>query len=264
MKTMKKHIFVICAYKESPFLEECIESTLNQSVTSEVIVSTSTPNEYIQSICDKYGVKLYVNTGEKGITQDWNFAYSVADAEYVTIAHQDDVYDENYLSNVLGYMKKAKDPIIFFSDYGELRDGEKVYKSSLLTIKRLMLLPLRYKSMWNKVFVRRRVLSMGNPICCPSITFNKDKCPAVPFENHFISNEDWQAWEKLSKKDGAFVYCSKVLMFHRIHRDSTTSMVLDSNGRTKEDFEMFSMFWPRWIASILTKVYGRSEKSNNI
>ena len=89
---MHKHTFAICAYKESEYLEECIKSLVNQEVSSNIILATSTPNDFIKGLCDKYGIEMYVNTGDSGITQDWNFAYAQADAEYVTIAHQDDVY----------------------------------------------------------------------------------------------------------------------------------------------------------------------------
>ena len=33
-----------------------------------------------------------------GIGQDWNFAYSQATADYVTITHQDDIYCPRYAS----------------------------------------------------------------------------------------------------------------------------------------------------------------------
>ena len=50
----KKHTFVVCAYKESQYLEECIQSVLNQNVKSKVIISTGTPNSYIKEIAEKY------------------------------------------------------------------------------------------------------------------------------------------------------------------------------------------------------------------
>ena len=46
-KHFKNHTFVICAYKESSFLEECIKSLKNQSIESEIFIITSTPNSYI-------------------------------------------------------------------------------------------------------------------------------------------------------------------------------------------------------------------------
>lgn len=57
----KKHTFVVCAYKESQYLEECIQSVLNQNVKSKVIISTGTPNSYIKEIAEKYKLQLFVN-----------------------------------------------------------------------------------------------------------------------------------------------------------------------------------------------------------
>ena len=75
---------------------------------------------------------MYVNKGEKGITQDWNFAYQCADSRYVTIAHQDDVYLPDYWEKVYNHIKRAKKPLIAFGDYGELRKD--VYKRQVLSV----------------------------------------------------------------------------------------------------------------------------------
>ena len=47
--TGKNHTFAICAYKESPFLEECIQSLLGQTIPSTIIIVTSTDNAYIKN-----------------------------------------------------------------------------------------------------------------------------------------------------------------------------------------------------------------------
>ena len=91
--TGKNHTFAICAYKESPFLEECIQSLLGQTIPSTIIIVTSTDNAYIQNMAEKYHLELFINHGESGITQDWMFAYRSARTELMTIAHQDDTYD---------------------------------------------------------------------------------------------------------------------------------------------------------------------------
>lgn len=259
-----KHTFAICAYKESAYLEECIKSLNNQTIESKVILATSTPNEYISNLCTKYNIEMFVNEGEKGITQDWNFAYSKTNTEYVTIAHQDDVYGKHYAEKVVSMLDEAPNPIIFFSDYGELRNGEKIRKNKLLTIKRIMLLPLRIKAFWNNKFIRRRILSFGSPICCPSVTFVRKNCPDVIFKHGFRSNEDWEAWEMLSRREGSFVYCTNLLVYHRIHEESETSAILSDNARSKEDVIMFNKFWPMPIAKLIAKAYGTSEKSNEL
>lgn len=258
------HTFAICAYKQSQFLEDHISSLINQTVKSKIIMVTSTPNPYIQSLADQYQIELFVNHGESGITQDWNFALQCVKTPLATIAHQDDIYDETYTEHVLRAANNVSRPLIIFSDYAEIRDGEKVLKNHLLSVKRIMLKPLEIKSFHRSIFIRRRILSLGSPICCPSVTYNLEALDQPIFHNHFRSDEDWEAWEKISRLKGSFVYMKKILMCHRIHKDSETSAIIGDTGRSQEDFEMFCKFWPKWIAGIIEKFYSRSEKSNEL
>lgn len=62
----EKHTFVICAYGESPYLEECICSLLNQKRKSSVLIATSTPNEHIERLAEKYHLQVKVKPGGKG------------------------------------------------------------------------------------------------------------------------------------------------------------------------------------------------------
>lgn len=264
MYTSQDHTFVICAYKESNFLEECICSLKNQTVKTNICMVTSTPNDFIKNLAEEYHIELYINEGEKGITQDWNFAVAHGDTELVTIAHQDDVYEPKYVECLLRELENCKNPLIYFTDYGELREGVKVDKNTLLKIKRILLKPLEWKCNRKSVFVRRRVLSLGSAICCPSVTLVKSNLKLPVFTPGFRSNEDWEAWERISKEKGEFVYCKEILMYHRIHQESETSNIIGDSARSQEDYQMFCKFWPRSIAKLITKVYSLSEKSNEI
>ena len=261
---MNDHTFAICAYKESPYLEECIKSLKNQTIKSNILIATSTPNDYIKGIADKYAIPYYINEGEGGITQDWNFAYSCANTKYITIAHQDDIYEKEYLKIALAAIQNARHPLVFFSEYFEVREGKKVTANKLLTVKRIMLLPMRIKPLQSVRWVRRRILSMGSPICCPSVTFITENLPEVVFENHYRACEDWEAWEKLSKKKGEFLYSTKMLMGHRIHEESETTAAIGDNKRSKEEYEMFCKFWPKSIAGVIFKFYSKGQNSNQL
>ena len=258
------HTFVICAYKESEYLEECIQSLLNQKVKTNVILATSTPNEHIESLCKKYNIEMFVNTGETGITQDWNFAVSMCKTPIVTIAHQDDVYFEDYTKVLLERANEAKRPIIFFTDYCEIREGKKVYENEILKVKRFLLKPLKVKAFQKSKWWRRRVLSMGSPICCPAVSYFMDNLQTPIFKNHFRTDEDWEAWEYLSKFKGEFLFEKTVQMGHRIHAESETSAAINETGRYDEDLEMYRKFWPDFIAKRLCKAYQKSEKSNSL
>lgn len=258
------HTFVICAYKESEYLEECVQSLLSQTVKSHILLITSTPNQWIEKIVDKYHLPYYINQGEGGIVQDWNFGYSKAKTDFITLAHQDDIYEPDYTKKILESIEKSKHPLIAFCDYGEIRNGRKTLDVKMLKIKRLMLLPLRFTPFQKSRWIRRRILSFGDPICCPSVTFVKENLPEPVFSVKFRADEDWQAWERLSRLKGSFLYTYQPLMYHRIHEESETSIIIGDNVRTIEDFEMFCLFWPKPIAKLLTRFYASSQKSNDV
>lgn len=264
MNLKTKHTFCVCAYKESPYLEECVRSLLRQSAKSRILIATSTPNPHIESIAEKYHIPLYVNEGEHGIVQDWNFAYSKADTPYVTIAHQDDLYFPSYAQRIVEKLERSDMPLIAFSGYCELRGGQMVKGNPLLRIKRFLLSPMRVPALSGRRFWKRAVLSLGNSICCPSVTFVRERLPEVVFTPGFQSNMDWESWERFSLLDGSFVYEPASLMCHRIHEDSTTSEIIGNHLRTREDTAMFEKFWHPGFARILAGIYASCEKSNQI
>lgn len=260
----KIHTFAICAYKESPYLEECIKSLMDQSVRSNIIVCTATPNKYIQDIADKYKLPYYINKEQKGIGADWNFAYSSAKTQFVTIAHQDDIYFKNYGQVVMDKIRKVKSPIIIYTDYKELRGNEFIIRNKLLNIKRVMNWPLEFRCcQYNKV-IRKIVLAFGNPICCPAVTFNKKVLGENPFNIEMKNSLDWEAWIRFADKDGAYVYIKDKLMAHRISELSETTQMIAKGIRAQEDFDILCRCWPKFIARILMKFYSGSMKSNNI
>ena len=268
----KDHTWALCAYGESPYLEECIQSLKAQTKESRIIISTSTPGEYIDGIAKKYGIPVYSHEGG-GIGRDWNAAYDLAETALVTIAHQDDLYEPEYTEEMLKEVNRSREPILFFSDYDELRviegrAGEddpqivRVHENKNLKIKRVMLTPLKGRMFRNSRVVRRRILSIGSAICCPSVTYVKAKTGDTIFSTEMKVSLDWDQWEKQSRKKGAFVYSPKVLMLHRVHEGSETTRLIADRTRSREDLEMFERFWPKGIAKRLAKKYAKSEESN--
>lgn len=260
--TGKDHTYVICAYGDSSYLEECISSLIKQKVKSNIIMVTSTPSSFLNELSKKYRIQMYINKGENGISGDWNFGLSKVRTPIATIAHQDDIYEDWYTEEVLKYMNKSKKALIFFSDYGEIREGKRNKNNCLLRIKRIMLLPLRPRWTAENRFIRRRVLSLGSPISCPTVSYYLPNLPLPVFRNEYKSDLDWQAWEKLSCLKGEFLYSPQICMYHRIHEKSTTTELLQDNKRHWEDLEMFLKFWPKPIAYLLAWLYKNSEKSN--
>lgn len=257
------HTYSVCAYGESAFLEECILSVLNQDYESEVIVCTSTPNEHIQNLTDKFQLELHINDESLGIAADWDYALSQATTPLVTIAHQDDVYCSQYSLKIVDmYKRHQSDALILFSDYGELRDEVYSDKNLNLTIKRILLRSIKRKERLATRTEKRRLLRFGSPISCPAVTYNMNRIEAPLFDRDFKCSIDWRTWEQLSNQEGSFCYCPEVLMYHRIHEGSETSASISNNVRSNEDYEMMLEFWPKPLAKLLSKAYALSQKSN--
>ena len=225
------HTFVVCAYKESPFLRECLLSLKQQSFQANILIATSTPNPYIQSVAEEFEVPLFIGNHPSGIGRDWNFAVSCATTDFVTIAHQDDLYQPDYLQSIYEYSQQAKQSLLFFTDYGELRNGDIVTDNKNLKIKRMINALIKPKIFWRSKFMRNRALSIGNAICCPSVCLHRSAYPNFRFSESMSCSLDWDAWSRIAKEKGSFVYIPKVLMLHRIHQDSETTKQLEADGK---------------------------------
>ena len=262
MKEFNNHTFLICAYKESPYLEECIKSILNQTVKSNVYITTSTPNDFIEALAEKYKLKLFINNGEKGIGQDWNFAVSKSETDYITVIHQDDIYNEKYLEEIVNKLEKGKDFVIAFTNYREIKNGEVIPLTINLRIKKFLQFPLRFFQ--RSKFWKRRALSFGSSICCPSVTINTKIAGKTPYKTELKCDLDWDTWEEMTKYKSRFLYIPKELMQHRIHEDSETSNLIKNNIRLEEDFIMLKRFWPTPIAKFIMKYYKKAIDTNDV
>ena len=265
MKNTKNslHTFVILAYQESPFLEDCIRSTLDQTYHSSVLIATTTPNQHIKTLAAKYHLKI-IKEAHTNIGGDFDFAIHSATTPLVTIAHQDDIYNKSYSAEVVKAYQKYPGSSIIFTDYYEIRLDQKIYNNSLLRTKRILLAPIRFKESLKSKYSKRSIIKLGDSICCPAVTFVTKNCPKDIFKSKFKCNVDWHAWETLSRHQGSFTYVNQPLMGHRISEDSTTTNIINQGIRTKEDYEIFRRFWSKPIAKLLTKLYQKSEKSNSL
>lgn len=262
------HTFSIIFYKDSSFIHQCIKSLLNQSVKSNIIICTSTPTTKIKNIADKYGIELYINPNP-GKANDWNFAYKKAKTQFVTLTHHDDDYHQNYLKNLLNAFELNSDALIGFTNYDESfvdKNRNELIKSNTLNllIKRLIInsVFLNRKYIKSK-FSKKALLSFGDVISCPTVTFNKNKLNNFKFEKNLPINLDWEAWWKLANTKGGFVYIKTIELTHRIHIDSHTTQAITGNERLKEDIIMFNRIWHPVIAKILIVLYKISYKGNN-
>lgn len=264
MQNKFSHCFALCAYQVNPNLEECVQTLLAQTLQTKIIMITGSPNDHISSVARKYNLPLFENPSPTGMGGNWNYAYKMADADYVTIAHEDDLYDKEYAASVAAAVEKSKSSLIIFTDYNELNEETLIEESKLLNIKRRMNALLGIRAFQSSRFIRNRILSLGCSICCPSVTYHKAVCRDFKFNEEFSCNLDWDAWTRIAKSKGLFIYIPKPLMIHRIHEQSETTRLLKAGIRQAEDLTIFKRYWPDFIAGRLMRHYSKSAENNKL
>ncbi len=258
MKRKFTHTFAVCAYGVSPYLENCVRTLTEQKIKSRIIICTSTPGENITRVAEKYNVSVYVRKGKSDIRDDWNFAYDCAETDFVTIAHQDDEYCPEYTKALFSKLQKIKEPekvSMFFTDYRPIDADGRPVKDKNSRIRRLIRTPLKSERLAGEKGVKKMVLSLGNTICCPAVTYNKLFLGKSIFRSEFKFNIDWDTFLMLAGKDGVFAYTDLPLMHYRIHKDATSREFIDNRGRYREDLKMFEKFWPKPVAGLIMKFY---------
>ena len=258
---MIDHSFVVPAYGVSPHLEECLDSLRKQTAPgSEIIVSTSTPSEALEAIAHRHGVGYREHGPNAGIGRDWNQALSVASRDWVTIAHQDDIYLPGFVARTMEAAAGNPGAALVFTDYAELMDGSGEVRAStaMLQIKRVLLeLGFLGRNSVSRKGAKLRLLRFGCPIPCPSVTLG----PALHdlrFREDLKVDLDWDAWIRAAGRPGSFCFVRDRLMHHRIHAHSETSAGVRDGVRAREDAEMFARLWPAPMAALLARFYASS------
>ena len=111
-------------------------------------------------------------------------------------------------------------------------------------------------------FVRNLIFSFGDPICSPTITYNMNILSGFRFSETICAAIDWEAFYRINKIRGKWIYTDEILMYHRIHDESETSKKIEFSRRTEEERIMFQKYWPKPIAEIILRQYVKAQKAN--
>ena len=247
-------------------MEACVKALLLQDLPSPIIITTSTPSGYIEQIAKKYELPYYITNQPGSIAGDWNFALSKTTTRLVTIAHQDDIYEKNYSREIITAFKKyeKKHPQIIFTDYTDIVNNVERKTSLNAIVKNLMLMPFWFKPAIQSRWLKKTVLALGDPVCCPSVTIDRVNTNNLLFSKDYTCVLDWAAWLQLAHERGAFVFVSKKLVQHRIHIDSETTNQIKNGKRLQEETAILSSIWGQRIAGLLSRLYARGHSDNKV
>jgi len=260
------HTFAIPVYLAAPNLAALVESLRVQAGDpSEILLATSTPSAELEAFARRHALALHINPVRIDIAADWNFAMSAVQTQFVTLAHQDDCFASSYVARLSGALRCHPNGVFAFCDYSEHTPLGARPTNINLRIKR---------ALGQRAFGRRdciadtrdkvRLLSLGNPICCPSVMFNRSLLADFHFPGGFQTNLDWMAWLELARRPGGFVYVRERLVSKGVHAGSETTASIANRAREREDRAVFDTLWPRPVAAALGSLYRLGYRANRL
>jgi glycosyltransferase involved in cell wall biosynthesis len=260
------HSFVIPVYQTAPSLAALIESLRAQDgARSEILLSSSTPSSELDQVAKCHSIPLHINPQRVDIATDWNFALAAATTKFVTLAHQDDLFESSYVSRLRAALCANPGSVMAFCDYSEHSPEGPRARNLNLWIKRALC--RRAFGARECIFAapdKVRLFSLGNPICCPSVMLDRSKIPDFRFPSGFHTNLDWMAWLGLARSPGGFVYVRDRLISKGVHADSATTATIANRARQREDRALFDALWPRPIAAALAAAYKLGYRANRV
>jgi glycosyltransferase involved in cell wall biosynthesis len=258
------HTFAIPVFRSAPNLESLIESLRAQTgARSEILLATSTPSTELGAFAKHHALPLHINPQHSDVAADWNFALAAARTELVTLAHQDDRFAPSYVTRLRSALRRHPGTVIAFCDYSEHTPHGARPTNINLRVKRA----LRERAFGAREYItdprdKVRLLSLGNPICCPSVMFDRSALANFRFPGGFQTNLDWMAWLELARRPGGFVYVRERLVSKGIHAASETTATIANRSREREDRTLFGTLWPRPIAAALATLYRLGYRAN--
>lgn len=260
----KDHTFSIPVYGAAPNLGVLVGSLQTQiGKPSEILLASSTPSIELDAFSKRYAIPLHRNPQRLDIAADWNFALNVAQTRYVTLSHQDDFFAPAYAAQLSDALRRHPDALFAYCDYSEhTAEGARPNNINLSIKRALSQRAFGTRESVTNTRDKLRLLSLGNPICCPSVMFNKKALANFAFPTGFKTNLDWMAWLQLARQPGGFVYVRERLVSKGVHSESETTATIANHSREHEDRILFNAIWPRPVAATLATIYKLAYRAN--
>lgn len=119
---MYKFSIIIPIYNTEKYLEECIESVINQSYKNiEIILVNDGSPQNADEICRKYEKKdlriKYFLKKNKGVSIARNFGISKATGDYIYCMDSDDTIEKDFIQKVADSIKKSETDLIIIGKW---------------------------------------------------------------------------------------------------------------------------------------------------
>mgnify|MGYP002626672652 CR=1 FL=1 len=237
---------IIPNYNHSEYLEERIESVLNQTYTSfEVIILDDCSTDNSIDVIDRYRnnsriSQIIINKKNSGSPfHQWKRGINVAKGEIIWIAESDDMCSSLFLKEMVDFYI-SNDLVMAYSQSRKIDSKgndcglvQKAMTHNIIGAKKMIFdLKSRITNASSAIFNREIAMSLNNG-----------------FEN-LNGAGDWLFWAGIAQH-GEVGFLCKPLCCYRIHGDNTTARLFRNGTDFKELYVIYQYLYSKGIWSIV-------------
>lgn len=227
-----KYSIILCCYNSNKFLQETLNSIINQTYKNyELIIvddgSIDNTSIIIKNFISKYKNKKikYYYKNNSGLGNSRNLAIKKAKYDWIAIIDHDDIWLSNKLEYQSSEIQKNINKKLFFTDFSIWNENKKISRFKIFKEKDKFITETlnldKYKGFINLILC-------GCFIGSSTVVFNKNVIKEIGYFNErykFLT--DYIFFLKLSKKYG--MHCSNVILsLWRNHDDQSTKKMINN------------------------------------
>ncbi len=223
---------LIPTYDNAHFLDETIQSVLNQSFSDfEIIIVDNQSKDNTDEVVQKYlvdsRVKYFKNAGNIGMVGNWNKCLEYAQGTYLKYLCSDDRFHPDLLKKFVAVMEQNPQ-VALVTSYREYF-GLKTFKPELPPFSGLHSgKEVIYHSLadWNWI---------GEPT---TVMFRRSGLQVGNFKTNYQYFPDWDMWLRLLTTGDCYMI-PETLSYFRLHANQVTALVLQNFSNLFEEYNFF-------------------------
>ena len=222
---------LIPTYNSAPFLDEAIQSALNQTFTNfELIIVDNASTDDTYSVIAPYlsdnRVQYYKNAVNIGMVNNWNLALSYARGKYIKFLCSDDKFHPQLLEKFVPILDQYPQVSLITSD-------REIFGAKSYTWQS----PLHYLQNGHKIITHNLKVHnfLGEPT---AVMFRKADLKVGLFNSYYKYLIDWDMWLRLLTVGDCYIV-PETLSFFRIHANQATSTALKSFTNYFEEYYLY-------------------------
>lgn len=229
---------VLTSYNHEKYLQEAIDSALNQTFTDfELIIIDDASIDNSWNLIKNYSdprIKPFRHSSNKGTTHSLNEAIStIASGKYIAVHHSDDFWESNKLAIQLAFLEAHANVGAVFSNALAVNENGITLPNKNHFYFDIFDQPNRTRHEWLRFFFHH-----GNALCHPSVLIRMEcfnKCGL--YRNDLAQLPDLEMWIRLCFKYDIHVIPEKLVKFRvRDNEANTSSSRPDTRIRTTYEF----------------------------